>query len=264
MRASVLAAILAVTASSPVHAAGNVTVRIDAQRVTLDGDAAPNAIVVTAAADPDAILVVGLDGTTVNGLPETTAAGVRRLVVRTGDGPDGVELRQVAIRGDVHLQLGRGDDVVLAEQARVRRLDVRTGRGIDTVSVGPQTRVRVLLHVRTGPDRDTVLLESSVLARLVVASGRGDDVLSVFNATVKRRTRLFTNVGEDIVFFALTDFREDVDVNLGDDDDILSLDTVIFDDDSDLDGGDDDDLLDVDGPVAFDESPRLDDFEFGF
>jgi hypothetical protein len=74
---------------------------------------------------------------------------------------------------------------------------------------------------------------------------------------------VFTNVGEDDVFLGLTHFFRDVDLNLGEDDDILRLDTVLFDGDADLDGGDDDDILFVDGPVEFDESSRVDDFEFG-
>ena len=45
--------------------------------------------------------------------------------------------------------------------------------------------------------------------------------------------------------------------------DILRLDTVRFEGDADLDGGDDDDVLLIDGPVEFDESRRVEDFEFG-
>jgi hypothetical protein len=111
-----------------------------------------------------------------------------------------------------------------------------------------------------GPDR--VNLESSALSGVVVVTGPGDDVLSIFDITASRRTQVFTNTGEDDVFIGLADFFEDVDLNLGEDDDLLRLDSVFFDEDADLDGGDDDDGLFFDGPVEFDESTRLDDFEF--
>jgi hypothetical protein len=255
-----VAALIAVAAAA--HAAGNVTTRIEASRLLLDGDDAPNAIAVTSGTDPDSVRVVGQDGTTVDGLPETTAAGIRRVIVRTGDGADRVELRQLSLRGDVHLKLGRGADALVAEQVDVRRLDVRSGRGRDAVSVGPQAHVRGVLHVRTGPDRDVVLVDGSTIERLVVATGHGDDGVEVLSSTVNRRTLLFTNPGDDVVSFVLARFRDHVDVNLGDDDDILYLDTVIFDDDSNLDGGDGDDLLAVPGPVAVDDDLRVDDFEF--
>jgi len=252
---SILATVVA------VHAAGNVTVDVDAGRVAADGDDAPNAILVTAGPDPDGILIAGLDGTTVNGAPDFAATGVRRLDIVTGRGADRVELRQLRIRGAVHLRLGRGDDVVIAEQVTARRLDVRTGAGNDAVTVGPQTRIRGLVNVHTGRDRDSVVLQSSNLSAIAVATGPGDDVLDVFDTRVAGRTRVFTNTGQDVVVLALTEFVGDFDLNLGDDDDVLRLDAVVFDDDSDLDGGDDDDFLILDGPVDFDESPRVDDFE---
>jgi len=259
MRAGIAA--LALALASPAYAAGNVSVSSDAGRVMVEGDGAPNAIVVTAGAEPDAILIAGLDGTTVNGLPELTVAGVQRLVVHTGDAADRVELRQVRMQGRVQLKLGRGDDVVVAEQVTVHRLDVRTGAGNDAITVGPQSRVQGLLHIRTGKDRDAVSLESSNLSAIIVGTGPGDDVVSVFDARVAGRTRVFTKAGEDVAFFGLTRFVGDVDLNLGDDDDVLRLDTVVFDDDSNLDGGEDDDVLFFDGPVDFDDSPRID-FEF--
>ena len=148
------------------------------------------------------------------------------------------------------------------EQTQLRRLDVRAGGGMDVVSVGPEARVGRLVRIHSGGDRDRVTLESSDLGGVVVATGQGDDVLSIFDVTVLRRTQIFTNVGEDDVFLGLTHFIGDVDLNLGGDDDVLRLDTVLFDGDADLDGGDDDDLLLVDGPVDVDDSTRVDSFEF--
>ena len=130
------------------------------------------------------------------------------------------------------------------------------------MSVGPQTRVNRLLRIHTGRDPDRVLLESSPLSGVVVVTGQGDDVLTIFDVTTVRNTQVFTNDGEDDVAIGLADFFRDFDLNLGEDDDILRLDTVFFDGDADLDGGDDDDGLLFDGPVEFDESSRVDDFEF--
>jgi hypothetical protein len=262
MRATSIAAALVLAAASAGYSAGNVHVQIDAGRVMLQGDEDPNAIVVTAGGEEDAIVVIGLDGTTVNGLPELVVLGVESLRARTGEGADRVDIQQVRIRGTVQLRLGNGDDVVVAEQSQVRRLDVRTGRGFDVVAVGPQARVGRLLRIHTGRDPDRVRLESSSLSSIVVVTGPGDDALTIFDATVVRGTQVFTNAGEDDVFFGLADFVRDVDLNLGEDDDILHLDSVLFDGDADLDGGDDDDALLFDGPVEFDEDSRLDDFEF--
>ena len=262
MRLAVAAAVVLAVSASPARPAGNVGTVVDQGRVLLEGDEAPNGIVVTAGDQEDGIRVFGLDGTTVNDQPEITLAGVQRLVIRTGDGPDRVELRQVRIRGSVTIRTGRGGDQVLVEQATLQRLDVRSGAGNDALSIGPQSRIRRLLHLRTGRDRDDVVIESSDLAAILASTGQGDDVLTIFDVTTTRRTQVFTNVGQDTVFFGVTRFIGDVDVNLGEDDDLLRLDTVVFEDDSDLDGGSDEDALLLDGPVDFDESPRVD-FEFG-
>ena len=253
---------LALTIAGPVHAAGIVAGRVDGARLTLEGDDAPNAIVVTSGAAEDEILVLGDDGTAVVGLPGGTGAGIRRIVVHMGDGSDRVDLRQLRVRGAVVVRLDRGDDALVTEQARVHRLDVRAGHGVDTVFVGRQTRVAQRLSVRTGNDGDAVTIESAVVSALSVSTGRGGDILRLFDTAVVRGTRVFTGNDQDTVTFELSEFFRDVDLNLGDADDLLILDTVIFYSDSDLDGGSDDDVLVFDGPVGFDEDPRVD-FEFG-
>ena len=91
MAAIRIAAALVLATVSAAYTAGNVAIQIDAERATLDGDAEPNAIVVTSGGEQDAIFVIGLDGTTVNDRPELVVRGVRDLVIRTGDGPDRVE-----------------------------------------------------------------------------------------------------------------------------------------------------------------------------
>src|SRR6185295_18520393 len=99
-------------------AAGNVTVQLDQGELAVEGDDAPNTVVLTGGAEAGAVIVTGLDGTLVNGGTDVTIAGVQSLLVETNDGPDLVEIRQMTLAGRAIVRLGSGDDQLLVEQAR--------------------------------------------------------------------------------------------------------------------------------------------------
>lgn len=94
--------------------AGNIQAALEGSFLTLFGDALDNQVRVTQTAT--AINVVGLTGTTVNGLPSVSFAtpSVNAIEVKLEDGSDQLIMNGVRPANDLFIETAAGNDVVTA------------------------------------------------------------------------------------------------------------------------------------------------------
>lgn len=233
-----LRALLLIVALGASVARGDVVTRVSGSRLVVIGDRNPNAVRIEAA--PDGVLVLGIDGTLVDGSSEgVTVAGVQRLTVKLKQRADRLTLRSLTGVGRIALRLGKGNDDVVLDDVRAGATQIQTGGGRDAVSVVGRSHLR-RLRVDTSIGEDSVWLDGvRISGDLDIDTGSDDD---------------------DVLIF-VTDVGDDLDVHLGNDEDVLVLASVEVDDDAHLDGEDGDDLLFFDGYVWFDDDLDIDGFD---
>lgn len=234
--------------------------------VTGDDDA--NVLQIAAGTEPGAVVVSGLETTSVNGgSVAVTFAAVQSLAIVGGAGDDRLELGQLDLPEKLLVKLGQGRDRLVLEDVRVeRRARIRGSTDDDDVTIRGFSRFREKLIVETGKGRDVVTLTNVGLARgvRIDTGGGGDTVLMQFCVLEPGQEMLVrSGDGEDAVTLLGSDFDDDVEVDLGDDDDDLLIEDSDFDDEFEADGGDGHDEIDFDGSNTFEprERRRLVDFE---
>ncbi len=158
---------------------GNVIAEMERGVLLVRGDRAANGIQITEV--DDAVIVRGLDSTTINGQAEASFVGVRHLVVVTGRGHDHIEIDGVTLEPGINslaIATGRGNDSVSVTGTSSDLVAIRTGSGRDEVRVEDSTGH--LLRVYTGGQADEVELLGGVLFRRVgVWTGNGRDTVAL-------------------------------------------------------------------------------------
>jgi hypothetical protein len=125
--------------------AGDVLVNVVRGNLTIQGDAADNEIAITAGAEPGSFVVTGLNGTTVH---------------QNGQTPT-TEVKVTGVRRDVRIGMGEENDSVSLEGVAVRGdVAIRTGTGNDEVSID-EASIGGRLAIGTDGDNDTVALGSA-------------------------------------------------------------------------------------------------------
>jgi hypothetical protein len=214
---SVVALVLWASAE-PVGAQGNVTVRVDGNgNLIIRGDAADNGVFVKPF-DVGEGFVEGLGSTLVNGGDSAAFSGATgdfRFDMRGGDDTiqiddgDGNETL-----GDLEIRTGSGDDVILVRHFIVHDdLEIRSGPGNDVITLeqtagnSPYAEDRTFIGTSTGDDQ------------VFVRGGELPDSLVQF----VDEFRVSTGAGRDFVSIQGGLFLDEVNVNLGDGDDLGAL-----------------------------------------
>lgn len=228
-----LAALLAVLAPGLAHGAGNV--EVDGRRIT--GDGASNRIKLEPGSG-GRVLVSGFDGTTVNGLPGVFVVLADKLIVRMEEGDDTIVLQDVGVAEKVNVHLGPGDDALQWTGGSTgNNLLVDGDDGADVIGL---TSVGVGYNgaIEGGADDDDIRIEAvSAKHALSVKGGRGDDTVFATNLALRVSFHLSTIDGADQVTIEDSTFFSLCKVQLGGEDDDLTLAMVTTGDRVVLDGG---------------------------
>jgi hypothetical protein len=167
--------------------AGDVLVNVVRGDLVIQGDAADNEIAITAGAEPGSYVVTGLNGTTVH---------------QNGQDPAS-DVTVTGVRRDVRIGMGEGNDSVSIEAARVRGdVLIRTGTGNDEVSVD----------------------DVGIGGRLAIGTDGGDDTVSLGSATEEPEPTPTGARGGDLE--GALRVRKGIHVDLGTENDTLTLDQV--------------------------------------
>jgi hypothetical protein len=190
--------------------AGDVTAEVVGNTLEIRGDDEANEIVIMTALDENAepiagsFVVVGLNGTTINGEAEVDPfEGARHLDVRLGEGDDVVQLTFAAVAGDVDIRTNAGLDQVWLGQF--------PGQSIDEGPI-PLLEVPDAFLELDPPVFDGPLGTVHVRGDLSVSTGADDDVIAVSDVTVRGNATLETGGGDDQVFIlAMNDFMDEAE-----------------------------------------------------
>ncbi len=245
-----LAAVVTCGLAAPALADGDVQVTLERRGlVRIVGDAAANAIEVETGPGRSGYRVVGLDGTTVNGLSSFDVASARRISIDTGDGDDVVVLDAVRIPRGLTVWLGAGDDALHMPGVRAfGRTRISGGTGANEITTDFHAVFHGPLRIRTFEGDDSVRLERTTFhapfrvltgdgdddvslarvtvhesARLSVRTGNGDDRVRIEESAIDASVRVATLAGEDDLEVRSTDFGERVLLAAGGDEDACTL-----------------------------------------
>lgn len=181
--------------------AGNVTVALDGDHVTLEGDDADNDIRISRVGDW--IVVTGMNGTTVGGLSEYLISGrpILRdnLTIKLHGGNDSLLVQSgVGIRNDFKIETGDGDDFVHLDSVLIGDdLHIYTGTGNDTVLV-THTTIRDDLGIFSEGGNNTVSVTNTHITDThVIATGDGDDIVTLLGNTQGHQRPVATSAGND-------------------------------------------------------------------
>lgn len=261
-----LLALLVVPAAA--RAAGDVQALVTDGELEVTGDDDSNVLRIAAGGAPQAVVVTGLEGTTINGgSGAATLTGALSLRLFPGKGDDSVELLQLDLPGSLLAKLGAGHDALIMEDTRVRgRARIRGGGDRDGITIRGFSHFDDKLVIGGGPGPDSVTLTNVGLSRgSRIDTGSGRDTVLVQFCDLAHAEELIvrTGDGEDAVTLLGSDFQDDVELELDDDDDDLLVEDCDFDDNFEADGGDGFDEIDFDGTNTFEprERRRVVDFE---
>lgn len=253
--------------ASPARAAGDVTAAFDPATGLLEvtGTSGDDDVTVASAGAADAFVVSGGSGTTVNGQPSETFAGVTKLTVRTGVGSDRIKLDRIRLRSKLSLHGGWGADTLILDGVTVGgNAKIHAGPGDDRVTVtgGSDFGRRLLVHTADGND-DISIFESRLDEGVYVDSGRGHDDVDVEDSSFGYHVEIRTKAGNDEVDVDDCEFRRRLEIHMSNGRDDLTIDDTDVEGDLELDGGDgDDDELDFRGHNDFDHDVDIEDFEY--
>jgi hypothetical protein len=230
-------------------AANNVQAAIEGSLLTVIGDNFANdvSIVNNAAGD---VIVRGNNGTLVNGLPSVRfpRTPLNAVEVRMGDGNDTVRFNNLVVANDVFVEMGLGNDRVLASSPlRVgNNFEVQAGEGNDVVrmtdlEIGVDAKIEgglgTLNATLTGASvggnativgddaNDVVTVSGEFGGDILIETKKGADRVSMQSATM-RSLYIATDEGADSVTLAGVSTTEDIGVFTGMDNDAVSLTSV--------------------------------------
>lgn len=253
---------LAAGLATRVWAFGNVTATLSDGKLTIDGDEAPNAIDMGPGVEVGSVVIVGREGTAINGSPAAAFVGVERIVGSMKAGADRVDVQSLDLEEAFKFTLGGDNDAFSADGLSVaQNVEIKGGTGADEITVRGEGHVGGQLFVKGGKDADTLeVIGMSVSDGLEVGGGGSADAMLVQGTTVDDReiTSLRGGGGDDVVVLVDDDFEGDLEVKLGSGDDDLSVDGTDFDGRIFADGGDGHDELAVGDDNSYDLSePRV-------
>jgi hypothetical protein len=266
MRALLL--LLLLTSPAIARAAGNVQAVVTDNVLEVTGDGEANVFRITPGLAPDAMVVSGVEGTTVNGgVALVGLANVDSIRIDGGKGDDRVELSQLDLRDRLTVKLGPGRNALVAQDVRVHGLArIKGGGEGDDITVRGFTRFSDRLTIQTGGDADAVTLTNVGLeAGLRVDTGGGSDTVLVQFCEVSAgdEMRVRSGGGGDAVTVVGSHFLGEAKLDLGGGADGLLVQDCNFEDAFKGDGGAGRDQLDFDGTNTFDplEPRRIISFE---
>lgn len=186
--------------------AGDVFASVHAGTLTIKGDNLSNGIIITAGANPNEVVVTGINlagsGTAVNGLvntPVTLVNVTKNIKVSMARGNDSVAVNNLTVNGDLKMRGGRGLDTFVVNASTIcGDLEIRTSGGADNVTITNST-VAGELEIGTGRDCDNVTITGSDVGELDVALNEDNDHLDISGTQVVTQTRL--NGGKGINLF---------------------------------------------------------------
>lgn len=266
MCALLLLALLVVPANG--FALGGIQAVVTDGLLDVAGDDEANVFRIAAATEPGAVVVTGLEGTTVNGRSDPVMlAGVSSLRIVSGAGDDRMELLQLDLPNKLRVMLGRGHDGLVAQDVRVRgQARIKGSKDRDDVTIRGFSRFHDRLIIKTGKGPDMVTLTNVGLSRglRIDTGGDADSVLVQFcKLDPGEKMHVRSGKGNDTVTLLGSQFFDDMELDLGDDDDDVLVEDCDFDDEFAVDGGSGHDELDFDGTNNFEAfAPRrIVDFE---
>ncbi len=255
-----LVALLLLAQAACVWALGDVQVSVADAKLSILGDANPNAIQIVPGIGTGAFVVVGLDGTAVNGGPSAAVTDVRKVKVEMKEGQDRVEVLQVEIEESLVVKLGSDQDTFLLEGGRVKgKAEVKGGKDGDQLTVRGGARVGGEPILTTGKKADTITVTNvSVGGFLHIGPGNGDDQITVQFSTLDpgAEALLESGDGNDRVDLFGVDFGGDLELTLGNGNDRLVVSDCDFDGEIFVDGDAGHDELDLEGDNTYDLSER--------
>jgi hypothetical protein len=254
--AALFAPLFVAAAASTAFAAGDVVATLSATgELDLTGDDLANDVAVTRDPTTKEFLVLGRNGTTVNGGTEFRTLGVKsiRAVMNGGDdvlavaglrlkknlyadmgeGNNSLDLYHVIVGGRVNVYGGAGDDTIKVE-AGCDLLGgglANAGDGVNHVAVTDST-VRGRLRILTGGGDDLVEIHHDGFtsdASLSIRTGAGNDTVDYLGCTFQCPVETLTGAGTDTINIMTSRFERAVGMNTGDDDDNVEVERSTFD-----------------------------------
>jgi hypothetical protein len=256
MRVPLALTLLLTALAAPAFAAGDVAATLaSGGRLEVMGDAAANDLQIEKNSITGEFVVLGRNGTTINGGAEFRAEGVKTLRIAMGEGNDLVALGGFGLKKGLRVDLGAGDDRLTTLRNTIkRRATILAGPGNDTLLLEGGTEFRRGVRINTDEGDDLVRLADSVvsgrlrlltgdgddrvelhrngfteLASLVIRTGNGDDWVEAIGCTFQSHVKMQTNDGQDVVYVATSRFRKLAAFKTGKMDDEIELERSTFD-----------------------------------
>jgi len=264
--------------ASAALADGDVLLEVDEKRVVrLQGDALANRVEIVPGEGRGVWLIVGTDGTTINGRSQVSVAGAAGIRAVLDAGDDRLEVRGLKLDRHLRMDLGDGDDSAVVRNVVVNGQTTWFGRhGADalTIANGSVFRRSAKFIGDRGRDRIT-LRDSRMLGSVRIRGNRGGDEITARRMAFEKSARLWIQTGgrADRVVLDTCKLDRDVYITTGNDDDFVLLDDchvnndlrcylgrgndranvddTSFDKDVRIDGESGRDRLDLDGDVKF-------------
>lgn len=151
------------------------------------------------------------------------------LLVRTGDGEDGV-LVNAKVRRTAVIRTGmKSDGVALVDSRFKSSVILRTETGQDGVLI-ENTTIDDHLNVNTGDNGDTLLVASANIGHAVLNTGSGKDAVGVSETELDRHLMLLTGQDDDDVVLNLVAARR-IHLDTGSGNDDVAIGGLVLDDD---------------------------------
>lgn len=183
--------------------AGNVTAEVVDGVLNIQGDDDANEIQVRETVD--GVIVLGLNGTTINGESDPFIAfesdleahGSINIELNAGD--DNVQVEGFDLHGSLIVRGGRGDDRLgITAMTIDQRVTFIGGAGDDILYAEGSEFTHLGAWMGEGDDL-VALVDSEITGSLLMTARRGDDRLSLDNTIVERRMTALMNRGNDDV-----------------------------------------------------------------
>jgi hypothetical protein len=253
--AAVLASLFCAFAASSAFAAGDVNVVLWKKgELRLTGDDLANDLQIDRDPDTKEIVVLGRNGTTVNGGDSVRVLGVRSIRAAMNGGDDVLAFGGFNLKGFINVDLGDGNDTFSLYHVGVAgRVIVHGGDGDDTVTIEAgsdlksggyigvneganhvaitDSYVRGSLRILSGSGADLVEIHRDGFtskASLSVRTGSGDDVVDYLGNTFQCPVETLTENGVDTLNVKTSGFYKAVGMNCGDGDDVVNIERCTF------------------------------------
>ncbi len=187
--------------------AGNVSVALEGSLLKVNGDNLANEVTI-AQNVAGTIVVRGLNGTSINGLPQVTLRNValNALDVRMAGGDDRLTINTLRAANDVEVDLGAGNDTVRVAGSNIgANLKVIGLHGIDRANL-TGSRVGVDAKIDLGLDRGVANVSSTIIGyNLDVITELANDQVTLNAVTAGGTVTVDTKAGSDAISIVALD-----------------------------------------------------------